>query len=87
MHLHDHQMYVTLPNIRKGLVKMTFQSHLQYGSFSKRLSSLKVYFRAVLEADSLLSAPRHTSLLTYGCTGGAGVQWAEVSRWFPTAVV
>ena len=41
---------VTLPNIRKGLVKVTFPSHLQYlnGSLSKSLRSLKVYFRAVL---------------------------------------
>ena len=33
----------------KGLVKMTFPSHLQYlnGSLSKSLRSLKVYFRAV----------------------------------------
>ena len=40
---------VTLPNIRKGLVKVTFPSHLQYlnGSLSKSLRSLKVYFRAV----------------------------------------
>ena len=40
---------VTLPNIRKGLVKVTFPSHLQYlnGSISKSLRSLKVYFRAV----------------------------------------
>ena len=40
---------VTLPNIRKGLVKVTFQSHLQYlnGSLSKSLRSLKVYFCAV----------------------------------------
>ena len=39
-----------LPNIRKGLVKMTFLLHLQYlnGSLSKSLRSLKVYFRAVL---------------------------------------
>ena len=43
---------VTLPNIRKGLVKVTFPSHLQYlnGSLSKSLRSLKVYFRAVLLA-------------------------------------
>ena len=36
--------------IRKGLVKMTFPSHLQYlnDSLSKSLSSLKVYFRIVL---------------------------------------
>ena len=41
---------VTLPNIRKGLVKVTFPSHLQYlnGSLSKSLRSLKVYFRAVI---------------------------------------
>ena len=40
---------VTLPNIRKGLVKVTFASHLQYlnGSLSKSLRSLKVYFHAV----------------------------------------
>ena len=40
---------VTLPNIRKGLVKVTFPSHLQYlnGSLSKSLRSLKVYFRTV----------------------------------------
>ena len=40
---------VTLPNIRKGLVKVTFPSHLQYlnGSLSKSLRSLKVNFRAV----------------------------------------
>ena len=40
---------VTLPNISKGLVKVTFPSHLQYlnGSLSKSLRSLKVYFRAV----------------------------------------
>ena len=40
---------VTLPNIRKGLVKVTFPSHLQYpnGSLSKSLRSLKVYFCAV----------------------------------------
>ena len=46
---------VTLPNIRKGLVKVTFPSHLQYlnGSLSKSLRSLKVYFRAVYaEANS-----------------------------------
>ena len=40
---------VTLPNIKKGLVKVTFQSPFQYpnGSLSKSLWSLKVYFRAV----------------------------------------
>ena len=40
---------VTLPKIRKGLVKVNFPSHLQYlnGSLSKSLRSLKVYFRAV----------------------------------------
>ena len=40
---------VTLTNIRKGLVKVTFASHLQYlnGSLSKSLRSLEVYFRAV----------------------------------------
>ena len=40
---------ITLPNIRKGLVMMTFPSHSQYlnGSFSKGLRSLKVYLRAV----------------------------------------
>ena len=40
---------VTLLNLRKGLVKMTFPSHLQYlnGSLSKLLRSLKVYFRTV----------------------------------------
>ena len=44
-----HSSKVTLPNIRKGLVKVTFPSHLQYlnGSLSKSLRSLKVYFRAV----------------------------------------
>ena len=43
---------VTFPNIRKGLVKVTFPSHLQYlnGSLSKSLRSLKVYFRAVIYA-------------------------------------
>ena len=45
-----HSSKVTLPNIRKGLVKVTFPSHLQYlnGSLSKSLRSLKVYFRAVI---------------------------------------
>ena len=45
---------VTLPKIRKGLVRVTFPSHLQYinGSLSKSLISLKVYFRAVV--DTLL---------------------------------
>ena len=44
-----HSSKVTLPNIRKGLVRVTFPSHLQYlnGSLSKSLRSLKVYFRAV----------------------------------------
>ena len=45
-----HSSKVTWPNIRKGLVKVTFPSHLQYlnGSLSKSLRSLKVYFRAVI---------------------------------------
>ena len=45
---------VAMPNIRKGLVKVTFQSHLQYlnGSLSKALRSLKVYFRTVFVAVS-----------------------------------
>ena len=44
-----HSSMVTFPNIRKGLVKVNFPSHLQYlyGSLSKSLRSLKVYFRAV----------------------------------------
>ena len=43
---------VTLPNIMKGLVKVTFPSHLQYlnGFISKSLRSLKVYFRSVESA-------------------------------------
>ena len=47
-----HSSKVTLPNIRKGFVKVTFPSHLQYlnGSLSKSLRSLKVYFRAVVYA-------------------------------------
>ena len=45
----NRSLKVTLPNIRKVLVKVTFPSHLQYhnGSLSKSLRSLKVYFRAV----------------------------------------
>ena len=41
---------VTLPNIRKGLVKVTFPLPFQYlnGSLSKSLSTLKVYFHAVI---------------------------------------
>ena len=48
-----HSSKVTLPNIRKGLVKVTFPSHLQYlnGSLPKSLRSLKVYFRAVMYAS------------------------------------
>ena len=43
---------VTLPNIRKGLVKVTFPSPSQHriGSLFKSLRSLKVYFRAVYTA-------------------------------------
>ena len=37
---------ITLPNIRKGLVKLIFPLHLLYlnGSLSKRFKSLEVYF-------------------------------------------
>ena len=40
---------VTLLNIRKGFVKVTFPSPLQYlnGSLSKSLRSFKIYFRTV----------------------------------------
>ena len=38
---------VTLPNIRKGLVKVTFPSRTFTMALSKSLRSLKVYFRAV----------------------------------------
>ena len=45
-----HSSKVTLRNIMKGPVKVTFPTHLQYliGSVSKSLSSLKVYCRPVL---------------------------------------
>ena len=41
---------VTLSNIRKGFVKVTFPSPFQYlnSSLSKSLSTLNVYFRTVL---------------------------------------
>ena len=48
---------VTLPNIMKGFVKVTFPSPLQNleGPLSKSLRSLKIYFRAVLVCEYGLS--------------------------------
>ena len=63
---------VTLPKIREGFVKVTFPLPFQYlnGSLSKSVSTLKVYFRAVIVTWVSLIKDLRSGSVGIGLGGG-----------------